>query len=384
MKATVFGAGLMGTAIAYDLIHHTSFDTIQLIDKNKHSLQKAEQMIHSPDIEFICSELSHKEKIEKICSNADVVISAVPYFFNVMLSNIAINSGVHFIDLGGNNDVVNDQHALHNLAVEHQVTIIPDLGLAPGLVSVITKDIVDTYNDIESVKLRVGGLPVHPKPPLNYEIVFSPNGLINEYMEDAIILDRGTIQKKPSMTEIETISFPEPFHDMEAFITSGGCSTLPYSFKDIINYLDYKTIRYKGHCEKFKVLLDLGLGSLQPTSINNAQISPRSFLINMLETYLPKSHEDVVLLKVISKCKKNNKNVQVEYEMIDYFDKNTGFTAMMRTTGFPVSITADLLAKNIIKKRGVYCPEAIIPPSILFQEMKNRHIIIQKNEKSLS
>jgi len=327
--------------------------------------------------------VTDQDTLKHILKDCSVAISAIPYYFNEMLTKRCIETQTHFIDLGGNNTVVSKQKTYHRKSMDAHVTVIPDNGLAPGLVSVITKDIVDCYPDVEKVKIRVGGLPIHPSPPLDYEIVFSPNGLINEYTEDSIILDNGEIKTKPSMTEIESIDFPKPFGTMEAFITSGGCSTLPYSFQNKIGYLDYKTIRYPGHCEKFKAILDLGFGSTEPQMIHDKEIIPRDVLIHQLNQVLPKTGEDVVLLKVISQVKKNQKRYLVEYTMIDYMDNKTMLTAMMRSTGFPVSITATFLLNETIKNPGVFCPEEIIPPALLFSELEKRNIIIKKTETEI-
>ena len=383
MNVSVIGAGLMGSAICYDILHETSIDTVTLIDNNSDALKQAEKICKSNALQTKKIDIKDEDKLKDICLESFVIISAVPYFFNEMLTKIAIENSAHFIDLGGNNDVVQRQKSLHDAAVDQQVTIIPDSGLAPGLVSIITKDIVENYSDIEYVKLRVGGLPVNPKPPLNYEIVFSPNGLINEYLEDAIVLDHGKSIVKSSMSEIETISFPEPFENMEAFITSGGCSTLPTTYKNVINYLDYKTIRYPGHCEKFKTMLDLGFGSTKSISVHGSKITPREVLIHQLEKKLSKTGDDVILLKVFAKARKNDDIINIEYSMIDYMDKKSNLSAMMRTTGFPVSITADFLAKGIINKPGVFCPEEIIPTKMMFKELKKRNINIEKIEEKV-
>lgn len=258
------------------------------------------------------------------------------------------------------------------------MTIIPDCGLAPGLTSVITKDIVEQMDHVDVVQLRVGGLPIHPTPPLNYQIVFSPYGLINEYVEDAHVLDHGNIVKKQSLTELETIQFPQPFGKMEAFVTSGGSSTLPHTYKNKINNLDYKTIRYPGHCEKFKILLELGFAEQQKIPCGNNTIIPREVLATLLMHHLPHNDKDVVLLKVVSEGEKNRKKMLLEYLMIDYYDDATNMTAMMRTTGFPVSITAQMIEEGVIKQHGVFCPEEIVPCKPFFEELKKRHIIIHK------
>ena len=260
------------------------------------------------------------------------------------------------------------------------MTIIPDSGLAPGLVSVITRDIVDSLSEVEAVQLRVGGLPLHPQPPLDYQIVFSLNGLINEYLEDTLILENGSILSKPSMTGLESIKFPAPFSEMEAFYTSGGCSTLPYTYKEKIKHLDYKTIRYPGHCNRFKTLLDIGLGIIKPIEIHDQLVVPRDILIELLNRSLPSVGPDVVLLKVIGNGIKKDTRTTVEYTMIDTYDEKNDLSAMMRTTGFPVSITADLIAQGIIRDHGVFCPEEIIPPTLFFKELEKRDINIKKTE----
>jgi len=264
------------------------------------------------------------------------------------------------------------------------VTIIPDSGLAPGLVSIITRDIVDNLDTINSVKLRVGGLPRHPKPPLNYQIVFSPYGLINEYVEDALILDHGKILHKKSMTEIETLQFPQPFGTMEAFLTSGGCSTLPYTYRRTIHYLDYKTIRYPGHCEKIKAILDLGFADEKKIHCAGQMIAPRDVFASLLMKNVPTTGDDVVLLKVMSQGIKQEKKRSREYLLIDSYDTKNNITAMMRTTGYPVAITAQMIADGTIKQRGVFCPEEIIPPTDFFNELKKRDIMLSISDRSVS
>jgi lysine 6-dehydrogenase len=383
MNVLILGSGMMGRAVAYDLVTNSHFSEILLADKDKESLKSAEAFLHNEHLNFLKIDVDNTTVVTKIFKDYDIVISAIPYQYNYNLAQIAIKTGVHFLDLGGNLDVVKKERSLFHEAKDADITIIPDCGLAPGLVSVITKDIVEKYQSIEFVKIRVGGLPVHPKPPLEYEIVFSLDGLINEYVEDAVVLDHGKLIQKASMTEIESISFDEPFSNMEAFITSGGSSTLPWTYKDKIKYLDYKTIRYPGHCQKFKTLLDIGFGSKEPIKLNHTTITPREVLIYQLQHSLIKSSNDVVLLKIIAQSGGSNDKIHLDYSMVDYNDDKTGFTAMMRTTGFPVSITADFLNTKTITNPGVFCPEEIIPVGQMFKELKKRNIEIKKTEKRI-
>ena len=364
MKIIVLGAGMMGRAIAYDLCKYSSFENISIADKDRKTLNVTEKFLENQEIDFDILDIEKTIDVKKYFEKNDIVISAVPYSFNHTLTKIAIDAGSHLLDLGGNNDVVEKQRNLFSKAKKNGVTIIPDCGLAPGMTSVITRDIVETLDSIDNVKIRVGGLPINPKPPLNYQIVFSPNGLINEYVEDAIVLENRKIIKKKSMTEIEEIIFPKPFGKMEAFLTSGGCSTLAYTYKDKIKNLDYKTIRYLGHCEKFKPLLN---------------IKPRVKLIEYLLENLPSNEKDVVLSKVSSQGIKDGNDIDLQYTIIDYYDDVNNITSMMRTTAYPTSIIAQMIESEEIVERGVFGCEEIVPCSLFFEELEKRNIKIYKD-----
>lgn len=381
MKVLVLGAGMMGRAIAYDLQKFSNFDEVTLGDKDSTTQASAKRFLRGTTVKVKQVDASDKNEVEKQLQNVDVAISALPYRYNYDLAHSAIKVNTHFIDLGGNNTIVERERHLFSKAKANDVTVIPDSGLAPGLVSIITHDIVDHMDTVEYVKLRVGGLPRHPQPPLNYQIVFSPYGLINEYIEDSILLDHGEIIEKESMTDVESIDFPKPFGTMEAFLTSGGCSTLPITYREKIRYLDYKTIRYPGHCEKIKTILDLGFADETQINIAGYAVSPRDVFVSLLVNHVPTTGEDVVLLKVLSQGRKDGKKRSRDYQMIDYFDKRNKITAMMRTTGFPVAITAQMIENGTIRERGVFCPEEIVPPTRFFSDLEERDISITINER---
>jgi lysine 6-dehydrogenase len=383
MKVLILGAGMMGRAIAYDLQKFSNFDEILIGERDNNTRASAKRFLRGTSVKGIPLDATDKNEVRRQFQNVDVAISALPYRFNYDLAKTAIGAKTHFIDLGGNNTIVDHERSLFLKAKKNDVTVIPDSGLAPGLVSIITRDIVDHMDTVDSVKLRVGGLPRYPQLPLNYQIVFSPYGLINEYIEDAIILDQRKIIEKKSMTDVESIEFPKPFGTMEAFLTSGGCSTLPITYRDRIHYLDYKTIRYPGHCEKIKAILDLGFADESKVNIEGHDVSPRDVFASLLMKHVPTTGEDVVLLKVLSLGFKNGRKRSRDYLMIDYYDKKHNITAMMRTTGFPVAITAQMIENGTIQNRGVFCPEEIIPPALFFSELKKRDITLTISDRSI-
>ncbi len=384
MKILVLGAGMMGRAIAFDLSRFSPVDTIILGEKDRKTRLSANRFLQGTGVKLLTMNAENPQGIKRVVQKGDIIVSALPYIYNYTLAQLAIQTKTHFIDLGGNNTIVQNERRLFSKAKKNKVTIIPDSGLAPGLASIITRDVVDHLDTVDSVRLRVGGLPQSPKPPLNYQIVFSPYGLINEYIENALILNKGKILSKKSMTEVESLSFPKPFGTMEAFLTSGGCSTLPYTYRHTIQYLDYKTIRYPGHCEKINAILSLGFAEEQKINCAGQMVSPRDVFASLLLKKIPTTGEDVVLLKVLSTGIRQGKKRIRDYLLIDSYDTKNHVTAMMRTTGYPVAITAQMIADGTIQERGVFCPEEIIPPPRFFTELKKRRINISITDRSVS
>ncbi|MEM0493013.1 MAG: saccharopine dehydrogenase C-terminal domain-containing protein [Candidatus Thermoplasmatota archaeon] len=381
MNILILGAGMMARAIAYDLCRYSKSSLITIADNNKDSLRLMRDFLPDFSFNYVKLNVEDTSGISGIFKKMDIVISAVPYRYNYILAKQAVRACTNFIDLGGNNEIVQRELSLKEKAERAGVIIIPDCGLAPGLVSVITRDIVEHMSSIDYVKIRVGGLPVHPQPPLDYQIVFSVDGLINEYVEDAVVLDNKKIIYKPSLTEVEKIRFKRPFGALEAFLTSGGCSTLPYTYKDKVGYLDYKTIRYPGHCEKIKLLFDLGLADKKPIPAGNKKITPREVLTHLLNKNLPSEGDDVVLLRVYGRGVINDKRYVSTYSMIDYGEPEHGISAMMRTTGYPVSVTAQMIQQGVIKEHGVYTPEEVIPPVLFLRELRKRGLVIKKRKQ---
>jgi lysine 6-dehydrogenase len=369
MKILVLGSGMMGSALAYDL-KKNGCEPI-LVDTEKKRVKSVAESIEAP---YVTVDVSDQEAVKPLMEACEVAISAVPYFYNEQLAGTAVDAGCHFCDLGGNNEVVARELSMNEKAQENDVLIIPNCGLAPGMANVIAAQGIEEM-DATHIHIRVGGLPQDPHPPLDYTLVFSVHGLLNEYIEPAVVIRNGEIREVPSLTEIEEIDFP-PIGLLEAFQTSGGTSTLPQTYHGRLQELDYKTIRYRGHCEKMKVLVDIGMCSEESLSIGTYQVKPRDVLSKVLERVLPHEEKDMVLMRITAWGGKGRK----VYEMIDYFDEESNITAMARTTAFPTSIIAQMIASDTIAERGAYPPERVVPPRPFIEELKKRNIIIKTHE----
>lgn len=382
MKILVLGAGRMGYGAAYDLVYNSpDVKAVTVADFDFTKAQSIAKQINSPKLQTRQIDVSNREDVVSLMRGHDAAISCVNYWYNLELSKAAIETKTNFCDLGGNNYVVDAQLALDEQAKEANINIIPDCGLAPGMVSVLAMHGANRFDKIVEIHIRVGGLPQNPQPPLNYQLVFSVEGLINEYVETARVIRSGAIAEIDSMTELESLEFTG-FPALEAFQTSGGTSTLPETFLGKIKELDYKTIRYAGHCEKFKTLIDLGLCSSDEIAADYVKVKPRKVLGELLQRNLPADEPDYVLIRLEFVGTKDGARKKLRYDIVDEFDEATNLSAMMRTTAFPASIIAQMAARGDTESRGATPQEKAIDAGKFVAELARRNIIIKESESS--
>jgi lysine 6-dehydrogenase len=377
MKILVLGSGRMGLGAAFDLAHNSDdVEAVTVADLDMERARSVVAAVKSDRVKPAQVDVADDRAVLELMRGHDAAISCVTYFHNVRLARAAVEARVNFCDLGGNNSVVAEELALDEAARSAGINIIPDCGLAPGMVSVLVAHGAQTFDELEEIHIRVGGLPLNPRPPLNYQIVFSVEGLINEYVERARVIRSGKIVEIDSMTEIERLQFPAPFDEMEAFQTSGGTSTLPETFLGRVRELDYKTIRYPGHCEQFKLLIDLGLATSEEIDVDGVPVRPRRVLGEMLLRHLPADEPDAVLIRVEFQGTAKGERQRLRYDIIDRYDERTGLSAMMRTTAFPASIIAQMMARGEIKEKGAIPQERAVPPEKFVAELRRRNIQI--------
>ncbi len=378
MRILVVGAGMMARAIAYALVQRKDVKEIVLADREPGRAEAIATWLKDRRVRPRPLDAAAPAAVREAMDGCAVAVSAVPYFLNLGLAEAAVDVGAHFCDLGGNNRVVEAEFALDKRAKAAGVTLIPDCGLAPGLVNVLTAGAIDGLDPVESVRIRVGGLPQRPRPPLGYAIVFSPYGLLNEYMEESTVLKDGKAVQVPSLTEPEPISFPPLYEGLEAFHTSGGSSTLPQTLAGRVKDLDYKTIRYRGHLEKVKTMADLGFFDLEPRLAGGVKVVPRELAVELLSERLSFGEPDLVLLRLIAVGKAGRVRREVCYQMIDRYDEATGLSAMMRTTGFPIAEIAFMLASGEITERGALPQERCVPPDHLLAGLRRLGLAIER------
>ena len=371
MRLVVLGAGRMGSAIAFDLARSAGKDAVEVVDADPH---RARLVGEALGIRHHAADLADAATLRKLLAGATVAVSASDYALNEGLTRACIESGTHFCDLGGNIHVVARQRALDAEAKKAGVTVIPDCGLAPGLAGLLAWRAAEKVGGAEKVRMRVGGLPAQPKPPLDYSLVFSVRGLTNEYLEPSEVIRDGKAVRVESMTEVEELEFPAPFGKLEAFHTSGGASTLTETMLGKVKDLDYKTIRYPGHARIVKALIDLGFLSEEPLDLGGVKVAPRPFTEAIFTRSLSHGDDDVVLVRVTAE----GGGKTAGYQLVDRKDHATGHSAMARTTGYPTAVIAWLMATGKIEKRGVLPGERCVPVDLLVEELRRRGVAIEE------
>lgn len=372
MKILVLGAGRMGYGAVYDLVRQADVEKVTVADAVAERAARVASSAGAGKATPRHLDVTRHDEVVKLMADHDAVLSCVVYKLNAQLARAALETKTNFCDLGGNNDVVDAELALDEQARASGVNIIPDCGLAPGMVAVLVAHGL-ARGQFDEVHIRVGGLPLDPKPPLDYQLVFSVEGLINEYIEAARVVRDGKITHVESMTEIEALDFPEPFGRMEAFQTSGGTSTLPETYRGQLRELDYKTIRYPGHCDKFKTMIDLGLCSSEAMQVDGARVTPRQVLADLLVRNLPADEPDVVLVRIDFS---GDGTKPLRYQIIDRYDEASGLSAMMRTTAFPAAIVALMMGRGQVTAKGALPQERCIPPELFVRELAARNIVL--------
>ena len=394
MKLLVIGCGMMGSAAAYDMSRNPEVESVTLADNDtKRAREVASQLNNKTGhnkIHAVVLDAGNQKAAEKLMASHDAALSAVPYFFNFGLAKAAVAAGCHFADLGGNNTVVRQELSLAAKAEKRGVALAPDCGLSPGMASILGGNLVRQLGGrAAALKLYVGGLPATPMPPFHYQLVFSIEGLINEYVEPAQVL------RKAKLTVVEPLTEPEDFNiegfpPMVAFHTSGGTSTMPETFEGVVGECFEKTLRYPGHYDLLCELKELGLFSSEKIKVGKVEIAPRAVMSKILEGKFASKGPDVCILKVEAYESVREPGVRgllgdhsggrvLSYTMVDHFDPESGMSAMMRTTAYPASIVVQMLASGAISKRGAILQERDVPAELFLDEIARRGIRIDYN-----
>lgn len=380
MRMLVLGAGLQGSACAYDLLQNTEITEVRLADRSVDRLPPFLQpYVGGERLKLIALDVKDSAAVRRAMDGVKSVMCAIPYYFNLPMTEAAIAAGAHFCDLGGNTGIVQEQKALTAQAAAKGITVVPDCGLAPGMVNILAQLGIDRCDSVDAVRIYVGGLPQDPEGPLKYQIVYSIEGVLDYYTTLSWVVRDGKRTQVKALSEVEPVRFESPVGELEAFHTAGGLSTMAFRYEGKIPTMEYKTLRYPGHARIMEAIRELGLLELEPVDVKGQQVVPRDLAIAAMQPRLTKKDSpDLVALRVTVEGKKGGKPVKHSFELIDRHDASRGISAMMRTTGYSLSITGQLQAEGKVAPPGVHTPDECIPGEAYVTELGKRGILIRQ------
>ena len=374
----VLGAGKMGVVLAKDLIESDADSRVTLVDKSSDQLKHASEFIQSERLSPVQKDLEAEDQRYEIFEGKDVALCALLHKHSLLALETSVRRGVHFVDLVGEGPL--ERLRYDEEAKEKGICVISGLGVSPGITNVCVGRGVHLLDETDRALIYVGGNPVHPRPPLNYKIVYAVESLLDFYERKALILKNGKTQEVEPLSGIESISFPAPFSEMECFYTD-GLNSLIHTMKGKVKYeLAEKTIRHRGHAQGIMTLKECGLFSRRPVQIGGQKVIPRNVLEKVLDSEMRLGNEeDVTLLRIVVEGKRAGNPETHIFEMIDRCDSMRRYTSMAKTTSLPASIAAQMIASGRITQKGSRFPEDMFHDELyqpFMDELKRRGVII--------
>ncbi len=279
----VLGAGKIGSLVAC-LLSESGDYTVCLGTLNVDAAENLVEVCGLSDVEVFKVDARDAKALERCMSQRafDAVVSGLPYYCNPLVADLAAKYNLNYFDL--TEDVEVTRH-IEALSIDRKNVFMPQCGLAPGYISIVANELISRFDTLDTIKMRVGALPVNPNNALKYSLTWSTDGLINEYGNLCYGVENGGSVTLMPLEGLETITLDGVLY--EAFNTSGGLGTLAETYAGKVQSMNYKTMRYPGHCENIKLLM------------NELKLNQdRETLKRILENSIPKTVQDVVLIYV--------------------------------------------------------------------------------------
>lgn len=351
-KVLILGAGKIGAAVAC-LLHESGSYEVTIVDVNLagSDVKRLQQIF--PEISMHIINVNNAKHLADFLAQhpMDAMVSCLPFYCNLKAAQCAKEANIHYFDLTEDVAVTAD---IKTLAANAEKAFVPQCGLAPGFIGIVANALMQQFTKIREVKLRVGALPTFADNALHYSLTWSTEGLINEYLNPCQVIINGLATTVAPLHDLETLEIDGQAY--EAFNTSGGLGSLVLLGEGCVENMNYKTIRYPGHCEKMQFLLkDMKLER------------DRSNLKKILEEALPKTYQDVVIVYVAVNGIGDGDFLEETFEKKIYPQTIAGirWSAIQITTAASVCAVLDLVLKNPDKYHGFVYQEQLPLASIL-------------------
>jgi len=337
----VLGAGLVGGVMAIDLSKQHEVTSVDISQKNLDKLT---------GIKTICADISDANTLQDLIKNFDLVVGAVPGFMGYQMMKNVIESGKNIVDISFYPE---DPFGLDALAKEKGVVAVMDCGVAPGMGNIIFGH-HDLQMQITDYECLVGGLPEKREWPYEYQAVFSPIDVIEEYIRPARYVQNSQMITKEALSDTELIEFDE-IGTLESW-NSDGLRSLIKTMDHVPNMIE-KTLRYPGCVEYLKVLRESGFFSYDEVEVNGNMIRPIDVTSKLLfpKWEMKEGDKDFTIMRIIMKGTENGEEATYQYNLLDRFQNGT--ISMARTTGFTCTAVANLVVNGDYKRIGISPPE---------------------------
>ncbi|MGB3543327.1 saccharopine dehydrogenase C-terminal domain-containing protein, partial [Rubrivirga sp.] len=369
MKITVLGAGAIGTAVAVDLAQDDRVDRVQVCEAQPVVLRSLRSAHAHPRLRTYEADARDLTSLEPIVSGSACVVSCVGSEHSERLARFSLDLGAHFVDLGGDLDL----DSLREHADRRQRWVVTGAGLSPGLVGVLAMEGIESLDQTHAVRIRVGDVPMNPPEPFLHRLAHSAERLLDDYTMPAPVVRDGKLETREPLTGLEAVEVDD-FGVMEAFYTGAGLGALVEALEGRVQRLSIKTLRYPGHAERMRFVLDLGLADRTSLDVRT-HLTYRDVLVRRLRQRLGGAYDDAVLLRIEVDGVKDGEEGTIVYEMVDRCNLETGFSAMQRCTGYPASTAALILAERGLTGGGVGAADQVLPRDVFLARLAERGIV---------
>ncbi len=377
MKVIVLGSGKIGSIMAREFASSVDGAMMTMADIDEGRAKSAASAI--PGADWVTIDTTDYEDLVAKLGGYDLVLGALPGDYGYMSIKAAIEAGANMVDVSY---TVEDPTGLNGAAKAKGVTVIPDCGVAPGLSNILVGYAASRLDTVKTAHFMVGGIPEKPVPPIGYTITWSADGLIDEYVRDVSIIEGGEKVSVPALSGLEEIEFPG-IGVLESFYTD-GLRTLADSIEGVESMWE-KTLRYPGHVEKVRLLRELGFFADEPVKTRVGEVTPKDVTARIFERtlWMPEVG-DLLAMRIEVSGESGGEEKTYVYRLVDYFNHETGVSAMARTTGYTAAIVAGMLAKGKVTEKGVLVTENLAKdPSLtegLLMELRKRGVQVEEVE----
>lgn len=378
MRIAVIGAGAIGSAVAYDLAQRDDVSEVRVCDSRAHSLQTLRRLVESSKLHPFQVDGRDTTVLAPIVAECDCIVGCASPEINLKLAQLALTVGRPFCDQGGSDLISEKILQLDAEAKEKGIWLIPDCGLAPGLVNILCLLGIEQFDVVENAYIRVGDIPMVPTPPFNFRVSTSADKIIEDYSNPSSVVRSGEHTVVDSLTGVEPIFFREPFGMLESFYSAVNMRSLAQHLNGRVQNLDLKTIRWPGHADQWRFVLGLGFGEKKSIDLRT-HLTYRDVLIRRLRKLLGDEQPDVVLIRILINGLVDGQKKTLVYEMIDRYNESEGLSAIRRCTSMPTATVAAQLGAGQLSGAGAAPPELVLDKVSFVDQLIHREMSIEKS-----